>query len=268
MPCIRKILVLVCIVSAFSADAQVRMRDKKVGDIFPKSLKYKSTGWYAGPGVTYMYAGLSPKRIKVVDNQVDTFWTVDLEPAGKVGQSFEIGRYMVLEYSKWFKYMDYGLAYASRRGKEKWEENILAAPSSETVTLFSDETSWSTHSISGRFTLNNISEYRGKYFLQNSIGVNLDYNVLVWDDRFRVPSIGNTLTPKGKLNFQLHYKVGFGIKVKKRTLIIPTLETPIFNLLPFNTWLGDVGYFNSRYRTLIFGVRILRFSHRFERYFN
>jgi hypothetical protein len=56
--------------------------------------------------------------------------------------------------------------------------------------------------------------------------------------------------------FALHYKLGFGYKVNQKLFIIPAVETPILNFIPFEKGRSTINVFNLHYRPLIFTVRI------------
>ena len=54
----------------------------------------------------------------------------------------------------------------------------------------------------------------------------------------------------------IHYKLGVGFKLNDRIFVIPTIETPILNLYNFEKFKSTWGIFSSRYRPVIFTVRI------------
>jgi len=62
------------------------------------------------------------------------------------------------------------------------------------------------------------------------------------------------------LQGQLHAKVGFGFKPESGVMIIPSIETPILNIQPFEDGKSTLPYFNSRYRPIIISVRFLFFA--------
>ena len=143
----------------------------------------------------------------------------------------------------------------------------MVSPLSEPAVLQSGEVAFSNHYVSAFINANNVKEYGGKRFLQNSFGLRLGYNVASYATQLKIPTVSTSEATKGKLVAQLHYKLGFGFKVKNRFLMIPTVELPFFNLWPFDFGMGSIGAFNSRYSPVMFNVRILAFSTRFKRYF-
>lgn len=271
MPRMMKLRHLIVCISllllAGSVSAQLDFRHKKSSPVFPRDLKHKGVGYFGGFGGTWSTTLLTPERVTVVSNDVDTFWTIDVSAAGRVGFYLEGGRYHLLEYSKAWRYIDYGMSYHTLRGRETWNENLLISPGIEPVTLASGQTTWSNHYLSAFFNANNVKEYSGKRILQNTLGARLGYNFRTWNEQLKVATIQDNEQIKGKILAQLHYKLGFGFKVKGRALLIPSVELPFFNLWPFDFKMGGVGVWNARYNPVLFHLRILPFSHRFKRYF-
>ena len=131
----RFILTLVLVLLVGSASAQLNFRQKKSAPVFPKDLKHKGVGYFGGVGGTWAYTVFTPEKVPVVDNGVDTSWTIDVTAKGRTGVYFEAGRYHLLEYSVAWRYIDYGMAYKSIRGRETWDENLWVSPYSEPQTI-------------------------------------------------------------------------------------------------------------------------------------
>ncbi|MFQ5334472.1 MAG: hypothetical protein ACE5DN_00190 [Flavobacteriales bacterium] len=195
---------------------------RKNRDVFPSSLQYHMGGWHFAPGFTYMF----PSFFYFPFNDGEIYNA----GKGKFGIYLEAGRYRILEYATFFKYLDYGIAYKSLRG------------------LDGSGGSFGDHFISGFFNLNHAWTLSDVSYLQNSVGINLDY-----------PFIRNALAAPAKPVVQLHYKLGFGFKIGKNTLAIPAVETAILNAWPWEKGRSTLGYGSSRYRPLIVSVRFLFF---------
>lgn len=218
-------------------DRKESLYRQKVGEIFPENdYQYKLNGWYWGPGLTYTLS-LPSKHTKSFDGA-----NVNFNPSGKIGVYLEGGRYRILQYSYLFKYLDYGIAYKWLRGAEEF-----SIANSSGVGKFSD------HFLLAHFNLNNVINVTNTSFLQNTIGVNADYAII----KSRTPGFGTGETYPSGFVANLHYKIGYGFKVSDRLMIIPSLETPVLDLFPFEFPKSTLGYHNSRYRPLIFSVRFL-----------
>ena len=125
------LLCIGCFATTMAQYGQGTMYNKKNADAFPAPLQYHMTGWYFGIGPTLM----TPQSFFFIK---DIVTNTSQSPASKVGLFFELGRYKIFEYPGMFKYMDYGLAYKSLRGKERTSGG-----------------SFGDHYIEGHFNLNN-----------------------------------------------------------------------------------------------------------------
>lgn len=213
---------IICLLSV-DLSAQRNPYKRKIQDVFPDELQYKMSGWYFSPGITYML----PQKFSLIK---DVNGSSSGKPRGRLGLYLEFGRYHILKYSKWFKYLDYGISYKSLRGKD-----------------LSVGGKFGDHFIVAHFNLNHVKQFSDYNFLQNTIGINADFGI--------IRNIGG-IAPSNPV-VQLHYKLGYGFKVNSKLIIIPAIETPILNGLPWERGKSTLGYFNSRYRPLILSVRFL-----------
>lgn len=201
-------------------------------DIFGRRKKdlieyrtYRMGGWMFAPGLTY-----TPARVPKDDKR-------DINPNGRLAVYGEVGRFQIFyEGGNFFNYLDYSLAYKRLSGAEKY--NNLKSVFKQNFVL-------------GNFNLNNIIQLSDYTFLQNSLGVNLDYKFSEKYDNANNSGNENT----NNLLFSLHYKIGYGIKVKNNLFIIPSIEVPILNGLKWENGKSTYGIFSSRYKPVIFSVR-------------
>lgn len=223
-------------------DRKETLYRQKVGEVFPENdYQYKMNGWYWGPGITYSLPTPS-KHTKSFKDSQDNPFDVDFDPSGKFGLYLEGGRYKILQYSYLFKYMDYGLAYKWLRGTEDF-----SYPAGGGTGKFSD------HFLLAHLNFNNVINITDNSFLQNAIGLNADYAIV----KSRKPGFGSGEAYPAGFVAQIHYKIGYGFKVNDRLMVIPALETPVLNLYPFEFPKSNLGYMNSRYRPILFSVRLL-----------
>ena len=226
---------------------------KHYNEVLPAKPQFKPNGWILAPGATFMMTPFVANKKTFDKTDVQQF-DAKLTATGKPGLYAEVGRYRMFQYSKLFKYMDYGASYKGLRGKEKGEGQYVSVPGGAALSVL-EQTSgtYGYHYAEAFFNLNHVWRI-GKYnFIQNSIGVNAGY-------AFMTNLAGNTVsaatsqTP-GSFSTQLHYKLGYGIKMRGNWLLIPSLETPILNILPFEPPRSSLGFFASRYRPVIFSLR-------------
>ena len=183
--------------------------------------QYRMQNFFLSPGLTFMLPNASDKEFR---------------QRGRLGLIFEGGAYHIFERGgNIFNYMDYGAGYKRFSGSEFMEIN--------------NKSIFKQNYISSFFNINNIWQLSSKKFLQSSIGANLDFKFFEKD----TPLPNNT----DKLNFSFHFKLGYGIKFNKILFVIPTIETPILNLKKWENGKSTFGIFNSRYRPIIFKVRLI-----------
>lgn len=223
-------------------------------EILPAAPQCKKSGWILGPGATHM---LTPfvYQGRTFDETATSKFDARARGIGKPGLYAEVGRYQMLEYSKLFKYFDYGISYEGLRGNERANGQYVSIPDEAVLSpLEESRGSFGYHYAQGFFNLNNVVRISKYNFIQNSIGVNAGYAFLA--------NLGGTgLSPAdanqnpGRIQAQLHYKIGFGIKMRGNWLIIPALETPILNGWKWENGRSSHGFFASRYRPIIFSLR-------------
>ena len=191
---------------------------------------YKMNHFFISPGLTFML----PNEIKIlggVDND-------DINARGRLAYKFEIGEYYIFPGGgNVFNYMDYSLSYKRLSGSEL---NL----SNDTKSIFKKRY------LGLNYNLNNIIQLTNTNFLQNSIGLNLDFMLF---EKKPTPIPNDTK----RLLLSLHYKFGYGFKIQNRLFIIPNIETPILNFRKWENGKSSYGIFNSRYRPILFSLRIL-----------
>ncbi len=210
----------------FCFSAKCQFYERKNRPLMDLNGNYSMNGWILSPGLTYMW----PNKITWLGGQKKE----DTVARGRIGLYLEIGRYHIFpEGGAFFNYMDYSIAYKRLSGSEEISDL---------------KSKFKKNYVSGNFNINNIYQLGDRHFLQNSIGINIDYQL--WENG--TPSPVNTK----KLLFCIHYRIGYGIKLTEKLFVIPTLETPIINLRQWEKGKSTYGIFNnSRYRPIVFSCR-------------
>lgn len=243
-----------CILFVAPANAQQIGKQKK--ELFSiGNGNYKTSGWHLAPGITYMIPTLNQRNEYQIDTEVtqDTLYNGNFNAGGKLGWYFEFGRHKFYE-KKLLTYIDYGLAYKVLRGTERFEGHLGGGATRVDYTY--DE-KFSNHFADAFINFNKIGQLGNYSFIQNSLGLNFDYRFINNQNSVAI----ETQTPMpGNMMFQLHYKLGFGFKANKNLYIVPTIETPILNIVEWADGKSTLGYFNSQYRPIIFSVRFFWFD--------
>ncbi|MDA9266864.1 hypothetical protein N9P66_00680 [Salibacteraceae bacterium] len=228
---------------------------KHYNEILPKAPQYKMSGWFFAPGATYMMTPFIYQN-RTFDETSTQKFDARARGLGRPGIYAEVGSYKMLPYWKFFKFMDYGVSYKGLRGNEKANGQYVSLPSETPIpTLEETEGTFGFHYAEAFVNFNHIWRISKYNFIQHSLGANAGY-------AFMANQGGTSLSPvgyenPGRIAAQLHYKLGFGIKMRGDWLIIPALETPILNAWPFESGRSSYGFFSSRYRPIIFSIRIM-----------
>ena len=159
---------------------------------------------------------------------------------GGLGYNVGFGRYQIMyEGGIGLNYIDYGISAKNLRKSDYRHHDV---------------------SLSGN--LNNVWQFSDKTFLQNSLGMNVDYTFL---SRNRASYV--TDYPYAKLDSlehrwhaQLHYKLGIGFQFWERLFVIPSIEIPflyldVFDSKVLNEFSGTFPLGLTRYRNVLFTLR-------------
>lgn len=254
----RTTLIILCLLMAVSTvEAQRKnkgyTRQKK--SVFPSPPQFKKSGWYWAPGVTYMATTFATKSKTLSDdgtNRLDG----EFEARGRFpGLYLEGGRFHILQYSTLFKYLDYGIAYKGYTGREKFTLESIQNSDNTVLSTVEGVNKYYDHLATVHFNLNHVWQLSDYNFVQNSIGV--DGNYFFATSRKSESAGLVTEASPDKLVASLHYKIGYGIKVSEKLMVIPTLETPILTAYNFDNGRSTMAYFSSRYRPVIFSLRFV-----------
>lgn len=233
-------------------------RDKKVREPWlPPTMRYARAGWFVSPGVTYSLDRFRDPVESLSDPDNNTRLDYTFRPRGRFGPYLEGGRYRIFNRG-FFKYIDYGLAIKKLTGREIMEATLIDLGDNSTVATYTSDGKFRETSGSAFFNANHILTTTNWTFVQNSIGLNLDYRFLQRNEfEGFIPVAENYTNGPNALAFQLHYKLGFGFRTTKQLMIIPTIETPILNIVKFDQFKSTTQWFSSRYRPLIITLRFL-----------
>jgi hypothetical protein len=228
--------------------------NKHYNEIFPHAPQFELNGWHFAPGATYMLARTLPKIEMLA---TDSFTTTEgkYSPIGKPAFYAEVGRYKVMKYSGLIKYIDYGISYKGLLGRHK---STISQSFVETDSVMSETevvSKFGYHFLEAYVNANHVWRIRKYNFVQNSLGLNAGYAIIAKTENATIPLTTSNIP--ARYQFQLHYKLGFGIKMRGNWMIIPSVETPIITALPWDDGRSSMNFFTSRYRPLIFSLRFL-----------
>lgn len=211
-------------------------------------------GFHFAPGLTWMLAPFREKEMEILQNG-DTSFNYTMKGKGRLGFYAEAGMYHLFPYGRIFHYMDWSVAWKNLKGSQDFTMNSMIESSSTIIAETEGTNNFRYNFLLANVNLNNVKQIGNYSFLQNSIGLNFDYALGKRESMESYYISGSTFD---KMIFSLHYKFGFGYKINQKWFIIPILETPIFNIIPFESGKSVLGYgiFDMRYRPIILSVRI------------
>lgn len=238
------------------------LMERKKAEIFPTDGKKKQGGFYLAPGLTYTQTRFKNSEETLFSGQ-DTSYAATLDPNGALAFYLEAGWFHALKDPYIFDYWDAGLAYKRLKGSEDYL-GVLRV-NDQMVAEYQGMSNFTNSYVTAHFNVNKLFQLSDRNFIQASIGANADYRIgnALEESVHVVPTNGSI--PPGLLA-QAHVKLGYGMKLNDRLIIIPQLETPVFSVSPTDQGFGALQWFNSLYRPVIFSVRImwLRYPNGFD----
>lgn len=224
--------------------------------LYVSQNKYLRRGWLFEPGLTYMIPSVGRRdevRSVFAENTIDTLYRGRFTSAGRPGFCAAVGRHHFLDRFYLLHHIDYGARFTLYRGIEDFSGSMLV----DTALIPVQNTGRFSEGFAGVFfNASNTWQVADNKWIHNSIGFHADYRVIS-NRTYQGPVTGMLQAFPPDFILQLHYKIGFGWRPEPGIYIMPSLETPILSLVPLDDGKSTLPYFSSRYRPVIFGVRIM-----------
>lgn len=229
------------------------LMDRKRPDLIPLDGQARRIGFYLAPGFTYTLPRFKDSEEEVFRSG-DTSYVATYDPNGRLGLYAEGGISWYTRDPVIVDYLDLGIAYKNLRGRELVQGRYTIA---DTAAELAGEGEFAERLLTVHFNANKFIPTWRYQFVQLSLGANADYR-LGSAYTHTADSALNAHTFPPDLWGQVHFKVGYGFKLTGRLFVIPSIETPVFSVVPEDDgrW-GQLQWFSSNYRPLIFSVRFL-----------
>ena len=243
--------------SVFGQRDLTHRKKVKRSDVFggPQDVRsLKNYGIQVSAGLTYQFTRINNKTINV---PIERPYNYVIDPKGNVGAFFDIGMAhfpmgtpkLTLLKSRFISYYDWGVGFKLLGGKESADVTYL------TDGKFSHaEGSFYNGYVTGRATAHKNIYFGQKYYLDNGLGLNIDYRALdgkkVYSSVVQSPAIQSFHKP---LVAQIHLELGLGIKKKRGTYIIPGIQLPLVGL----SGGARLDWFSSKYYPVLFKVKFI-----------
>jgi len=190
------------------------------------------------------------------------------DPSGRIGVFAELG---LIHYPKkrsklsqklnyiFVSYIDWGLGIKTVHGKEKTQVDLLS--SADLSTLQSDEFSGTFRHItaSARIALHKNFYIGKKYFIDNALGFNLDLRLTKNTQSDYTQQIENHLPEFHTFSrspiLHMHYELGFGFRLSRRSLLVPAVQFPLLGVMPWRNAASDFKWFDSNYYPVLAKIK-------------
>ena len=242
------VLLLLVTLLAQAAWAQA---GRKYQPLWPDHGNFLNRGWTLGAGITRTIP-VGGTAAEYADMPNDTTYGVEYDPSGQTGFAFSVGRYLLPRGFGVLNLTNFDVGVRTYRGREEAAYHALsadplvsdAAPRQNYVNRFSDV------QLAGRLRVGNYSQLSDNSVLFNMLGIHADMsfyrNVR---EAAGVPGLRTSNTPP-VLTSGLHYQVGYGTRISRRTVLVLTAETPLLTVWPWDGASSNPLWFHTRYRPL------------------
>jgi hypothetical protein len=241
-------------------------------------------GYHFAFGPTYMFSSETIHGFLSDNNGARGEYHIN--PDGKFGVFAEFG---FLQFPSWkgtpikflkksriMDYMEFAIGYRELAGIEKTtinvpEENSINILTSENTGSFRNghvffRTSFHSLIFVGK---KKIDKTR-KYFIDQSIGLNFDYNLFPGAKTYPNNFILNTNIERKFYNpsvLQFHYGLSFGIRLNRAWMVLPGASLPIIGIYEWNSntprWnLSKMNWFSSQYNPIQFHIKFIKLFER------
>lgn len=259
-------LTLLAFLPLFSEAQSTYKPKKKRKDFFggPEDFNdYKPWGVQVQLGGTYTFTRRTNPVIGLDTNNARYQYTHD--PAGRLGIYAELGlakfnmRKAKTRLGRAVDYFDFGVGYKLLGGRETTTLDQLDAMGN--VVLSSEgEGKFYNGYVYGRFAVHKLI-YLNKtknYFFDNALGVNLDYLVTGGSTNYTQPVLPQTQKFAGDFVAQLHYGLGFGIRIKRGKYLIPGIQIPLVGIQDWNGGRAQLDWYSSRFYPMQFQIKYIQ----------
>jgi hypothetical protein len=262
-----RVLTLLCL--AFLSGMLFAQRDLtpggRRGSYFGKAdyKDYRFYGLQFSAGPTFLKTRSENPTIVTSDatgRPID--YTID--PASRIGFFAEVGMaHFTQRRSKlaqaWKKvfisYYDYGIGFKQFSGTETTTVRSYA-PDGSVINTAEGKGAFKNGYLYGRFSIHKNFYIGKKYFIDNGLGANVDYRLIEGTNSYSVAGITNNYN-HSKLVAQLNYDLGFGIKLSRRSFLIPGVHLPIMSFYEWRGGCAALKWFDSNYLPIMAKVKLI-----------
>lgn len=216
---------------------------------------YSRHGIQLSFGPTYMFTRASAAEESY--NLNDTTFEYEREPYGKLGGFVELGMvHITKKPRKYIQYYDWGIGYKQFAGREETRAALYDDRDTLIGNLNGKGDFFNGH-LYGRFSVHNVWQINPTTFLDNALGINVDYAITGRNQTYDGYHNPFTQEFQGELRGQLHYDLGFGFKARDGFFIIPGVQLPILGAYEWNGGTPNISWFSSSYYPAQFKLKLV-----------
>lgn len=255
----RQLLIFLFLAFVTQALAQRGVRQRSPA--YTPGVLYRNTGWFVGPGITYMLPEQRGQSLTMYYNDQeggDTLYNGDYKRAGKIGAYVEAGRHHFIQNRVLLHHADYGVHGKLLRGREQFVGTTGNSP-----VILDSKSKFGDLFVGAFANASNIITLTDGHYLMNGVGVNADFRVL--GRRNEGAFYGASYQYPGFFTAQLHYKLSYIWRPESGIYVIPSIETPLLTAYPWDGPKATLHYFTDRSRPFIICLRIQWLSKQTDR---
>ena len=217
---------------------------------------YKYSGIQVTGGLIYTKTRSDANNVtQTIVDAADRPIDYTFDPAGKVGFFIEAGMAHFpkkqSQLSKRLKtilvsYYDWGLGLKMINGAENVTANYYNL-GGQVISTLNETSDFSNAYLYGRFSAHRNFYLGKKYFIDNGIGINADFRFFSSSTNDAIITTFEPLGNNSPVVIQLNYSLGFGIKLSRRSFLIPSIALPIVGLHDWRSGCAALKWYHSNY---------------------
>lgn len=156
-------------------------------------------------------------------------------------------------------YIDWGVGIKMLNGNETTRIDLLDPVTNNVIATDEQTGQFRNLFASARVTVHKNFYIGKKYFIDNGFGVNLDFNFKRQEGSAYTDFV--TAAVPGRHYFHqpfmahVHYELGFGIRLSRRSMLIPSVQVPIFGINEWRKGASDFKWFDSNYYPMLAKIK-------------
>ncbi|MEZ4890949.1 MAG: hypothetical protein R2779_10505 [Crocinitomicaceae bacterium] len=155
-------------------------------------------------------------------------------------------------------YIDWGIGFKMLNGAETTRISQLDPVTGNVLNTAEQTGTFNNLFVTARVAVHKNFYIGKKYFIDNGFGVNVDFNFKRNTTNY-TPFVENAVPGKHYFHepvmAHIHYELGFGFRLSRRSMLIPSVQVPIFGIYEWRKGASDFKWFDSNYYPMLVKVK-------------